>query len=214
MNRSIFQIWRLIFSKKLLYNFVISSLILIIVNLDANLYNCFDVRGNIEPFLRETYYRGIFFKCSKNISDEALFKAIDAFKNNNTFVYNVAKFYEIKNGACVPFHPKSCYTHPNFFVGTFNNLHLNFQFSHHNNYFKSSEFFATDLFNLPNCQFINMQAYFYNNNLGIQYLNQNSLNLNKHIVYPNVNQIEIQSFIEINTESLNNFVNNSKNNIL
>ena len=126
MNRSIFQIVNFI-------NLILFSLLTVLLLMHNENLNCFSFRGINNNYLKEIQYKNIIFNCSENISNNNAKLALDLFlenKEKTNYNFSIVKYFELRNNILYPFKINSCYAHPNLFVGNYNNLFLNYQFSH------------------------------------------------------------------------------------
>lgn len=205
MNRSIFQILKGRWS----YNLVIAFIFCLLLNWNLNT-NCFSIKNVHEIFLKELQYKGILFKCSIETPNEIAFQSIDNFLFNNyknNLSFSILKYYKIDNNIALPFNKYSCYSHPNLFLGTFNNLYWNLQFSHYTYNSNFINITDKDVMFIPKKQYICTQLYIYDSTFKQQFLNFDDLNKNTLSVYKNENPILIQKYINQNNFEFNKIVN-------
>ena len=205
MNRSIFQIIR----NKWLYNLIIAIIFCFLLNWNFNIY-CFSIKNVPEALLKELQYRDITFKCSVEIPNEIAFQSIDNFLFNNyknNLNFSISKYYKIENNIAIPFYKHSCYAHPNLFLGTFNNLYWNLQFSHHMHNENFINITDRDMFLSIKNQYICNQLYIYNSIFKQQFLNFDNLIKNDLTVYKNENSNLIQKYLNVNNSKFHNIVN-------
>lgn len=226
MNRSIFQIWFKYFSGIKVFTFIISTFILfffIKYNINVNCAN-FKCSSNLSNYvLTELFHNNIKFYKANCISEYNSKIALDLFleyKTNNNLNYKLSKYFLNKNGFLIPFDKKSSYSHPNLYLGNFNNILFNYQFSHNNKFANFQPFTVNDIIRSGKPQYFSNTLYMYSNNLSQVMLNHNDLNLNQQ--YINLNEslikenerysLKAQNYLDFNKNKLDDFINYSLNN--
>ena len=201
------------------FNLVILSLFTFII-LDFNFFvNCIDLKISSKYLLKELTYNGITFKCSNLLSDkEAIMALENLLENKNKYNnFKFAKYYESLNGVLTPFNNYSCYSHPNLFIGSFENTLYNYQFSHNNYNYNFYKFTDNDIYNSKRIQFAPKYLYIYDNSLSPIYLNKNDLNLNNNFLELNsdlINKnikhnVQVQNYINFQNSELKNVIDKS-----
>lgn len=208
---------QLILTKKWLF---ITILIVFIFNLELfNFYICcFSIKGLSSNTLKELNYKGVIFKCDQCVIDTEAYKAIDLFAadaiynlqmQNHSFV----KYFQKINNVLVPFPVNYPQAHPNFFIGSYNNLFFNYQFSHTQINKNFVNFSNSDLTGKEKPQFISNQLYIYASDLAQFFLNQNNLYKNVYNLNTNLNNAaKMQNYLNINNFRLQQIILNSINN--
>lgn len=224
MNRSIFQIRHKKLGGITLTTFLIIILLLLFIIFNKNV-NCVDFKCSREItkyMLQEISYNNIkYYKayCINEQDSKLALKLFLDYKKNQILDYKISKYFLNKNGVLIPFDKKSPYSHPNLFLGCFNNISFNYQFSHQNWQNKFTNFSDNDMIESGFNQYLCNNLYMYNSNLSQLMLNFNDVfyneqykSLNNDLLYEiNKNNLKVQNYLENNKNNFNKFINNSLN---
>lgn len=201
--------------KNLVNLLLLSFFVYFILTLNVFVQN-FSLINATEYTMKELTYKGITFKCSNLISNNEAFLAVDNLIQNIN-LYNsrsFTKYYKNNNGILISFESFSCYSHFNMFIGSFNDVSYNYQFTHKNYNNSFFGFTDNDIIGGRQPQLAPKYLHLYHNSLAKIYLNQNNIFLNnqfmalnkKLVVSNTIYSKEVQNYIQINSFSLNDII--------
>lgn len=164
---------------------------------------------------------GVNFNFCKQISEEVAVDAFNAAKNNYINNSNpkigLCKYLYSNNNLLYNFHKQSPYSHPSFFLGTYNGLYVNLQLSHSSVNGAFNIFSKKDVIGREFSQYINPNINIYSRELHKIFYNLDMLKNNEvlqsfynyeEFKINHKNSIESQNYLfEFEKSIKNNFLN-------
>ena len=189
--------------------------ILIVISLEYSfLFNCFSIKG--VGNLKIVNHGNISFRTCNQISElnakNAFDIALNYFIQNQNYKFNICKYLYVENNMLYDFSKRSCYYHPNIFLGNFNELSINLQLSHNfdNNNFNFIS--NPDVFGLFKDQKICNQIYIYDGCYQKLFYNYKNISANEILKsFDNYNNFKMDNGKSLKTEK---FLFDNKNNII
>ena len=189
MNRSIFQIWQ--------FFFIIFLFLIFYLNYPISVVNCVDstiLINNVKHTLKIVTHNKSIFLASNSITDEDARKTFYMVAHqylSGGFKTGMAKYFLKLNNNLIPFPIESPFSHPNIFLGSFNNSYVNFQLTH-KKLFNFKKFTDTDIINSNRFQYICNLLQIYDSELNMLMLNYDNLDLNNQYLLENNDLINSQ----------------------